>query len=305
MKHQLLRSALMVFYLVLITSVFSFRALAQQKNGQEIQFSTTSYKEVLAAAKVSHKKVFVDAFATWCAPCKELQQRTFKDPEAAAYFNKHFINFSIDVEKNEGVELARTWQVDGLPALLILDENGRVLANHTGFVDGKGLIEFAGEAAGNTRSNRSHPASIRGHEHNPWYSNTDTTKLHVSNAAWKKVLSPDLYAVAREKDTERPFSGRYWKSTTRGTYYCAVCGNLLFRSDAKFASSCGWPSFYEPSRANAVHYQADDSFGTHRIEVLCGRCDSHLGHIFDDGPPPTHKRFCMNSISLDFAPDKK
>ena len=304
MKDQLLRSAVMVCYLALITSIYSFRSVAQQKV-QEIKFSTTSYKEVLAAAKASHKKVFVDAFATWCAPCKELQQRTFRDPEAAAYFNKHFINFSIDVEKGEGVELASTWQVDGLPALLIVDENGRVLANHTGFVDGKGLVEFAGEAAANTRSKRSNPASNRGHERNPWYSNTDTTKLYVSNAAWEKVLAPDLYAVAREKDTERPFSGRYWKSTTRGTYYCAVCGNLLFRSDAKFASSCGWPSFYEPSRANALRYQADDSFGTHRIEVLCGRCDSHLGHIFDDGPPPTHKRFCMNSISLDFAPDKK
>lgn len=144
-----------------------------------------------------------------------------------------------------------------------------------------------------------------GHKHNPWYSNTDTTKLTVNNAAWKKVLSPDLYAVAREKDTERPFTGIYWKSSTRGTYYCAVCGNLLFKSDAKFASSCGWPSFYEPSRKTAVRYHTDDSNGMHRTEVLCGRCDSHLGHIFDDGPPPTRKRFCMNSVSLDFEPDSK
>ncbi|MBB5621878.1 peptide-methionine (R)-S-oxide reductase [Pedobacter cryoconitis] len=145
--------------------------------------------------------------------------------------------------------------------------------------------------------------STRGHEHNPWYSNTDTTKLAVNNAEWKKVLSPDLYAVAREKDTERPFTGAYWKSSTRGTYYCAVCGNLLFRSDAKFASSCGWPSFYEPSRKTAVRYHTDDSNGMQRTEVRCGRCDSHLGHIFDDGPPPTRKRFCMNSVSLDFEPD--
>lgn len=300
-----LRAALMVLGLALVSSVYAVRVLAQQKNGQEIKFTTKSYKEVLAVAKASHKKVFVDAFAAWCAPCKELQKRTFRDPSAAAYFNQHFVNFSIDVEKGEGVELASTWQMEGLPTLLILDENGRVLANHTGFVDGKGLIEFAGEAGGKVRSKRSNTASSRGHEHNPWYSNTDTTKLNVSDAEWRKVLPSDLYAVAREKDTERPFSGKYWKSATRGTYYCAVCGNLLFRSDAKFASSCGWPSFYEPSRTNAVRYQADDSFGTHRIEVLCGRCDSHLGHIFDDGPPPTHKRFCMNSVSLDFAPDKK
>jgi peptide-methionine (R)-S-oxide reductase len=147
--------------------------------------------------------------------------------------------------------------------------------------------------------------SARGHENNPWYSTTDTTRLQVSNTEWKKVLSADLYAVAREKDTERPFTGQYWKSTAQGTYYCAVCGNLLFRSDAKFASTCGWPSFYEPGRITAVRYQSDDSEGMQRTEVLCGRCDSHLGHIFDDGPPPTHKRFCMNSISLDFEPDGK
>jgi peptide-methionine (R)-S-oxide reductase len=138
---------------------------------------------------------------------------------------------------------------------------------------------------------------------NAYYSRTDTTPLKVSNEEWKKILSPDMYAVAREKGTERAFTGKYWDADTKGTYYCAVCGNALFRSDAKFASSCGWPSFYEPIRKNSVIYHEDNSYGMHRTEVLCGRCESHLGHIFDDGPPPTHKRFCMNSIVLDFEPD--
>lgn len=104
-----------------------------------------------------------------------------------------------------------------------------------------------------------------------------------------KVLPADVYAVARTGATEEAFTGKYWDYDGVGTYYCAVCGNPLFRSDAKFSSSCGWPSFFEPVRQNSALYRPDTSYGMNRREVLCGRCGSHLGHLFDDGPPPHGK----------------
>jgi peptide methionine sulfoxide reductase msrA/msrB len=139
---------------------------------------------------------------------------------------------------------------------------------------------------------------------NPYYSNTDTTKLNLSDAEWRKVLSPDLYAVAREADTERAFTGTMWNSEAKGTYYCAACGYKLFKSTQKFTSSCGWPSFFEQLNKESITFKPDNSYGMRRTEALCGRCNSHLGHLFDDGPEPTGKRYCMNAISLDFVPDK-
>lgn len=140
---------------------------------------------------------------------------------------------------------------------------------------------------------------------NPYYSRTVTTPLKVSNTVWKTILKPELYQVAREGATETAFTGKYYELDERGIYYCAVCGNPLFLSTSKFATTCGWPSFYQPISKTSVKYRKDTSYHMVRSEVLCGRCDSHLGHIFDDGPQPTGKRFCMNSVCLDFVPGTK
>ncbi len=134
---------------------------------------------------------------------------------------------------------------------------------------------------------------------NPYFSKSDTAKISVSNEEWQKILSPDLYAVAREQSTERPFTGKYNDFDEVGDYYCAACGNHLFKSTQKFASTCGWPSFFEANK-DGIKYRRDSSHGMERVEVLCKRCDSHLGHVFNDGPKPTGVRYCMNSVSLIF-----
>ncbi|HEY4964777.1 MAG TPA: peptide-methionine (R)-S-oxide reductase MsrB [Puia sp.] len=130
--------------------------------------------------------------------------------------------------------------------------------------------------------------------------NPDSALVNRSNEEWQKLLPADVYYVARQKGTERPFTSKYERSNEVGTYYCAVCGNPLFRSDTKFESGCGWPSFYEPISKTSMIYLKDNSLGMERTEVECGKCKSHLGHVFDDGPPPTGLRYCINGVVLDF-----
>ena len=139
---------------------------------------------------------------------------------------------------------------------------------------------------------------------NPVYSTNENSKVDISNDEWKKILSQDVYHIAREKGTERPFTGKYNAHNEEGTYYCAACGNPLFKSDAKFESSCGWPSFFDPISKGNIIYTADNEYGMQRTEVQCGRCKAHLGHVFEDGPPPTGLRYCINSVILDFEKAK-
>ena len=141
-------------------------------------------------------------------------------------------------------------------------------------------------------------------ENNTIYSRTDTGSVDISNEEWNKILPPEVYYIARQKGTERPWTSKFEKFNEIGTYYCAACGNPLFKSDTKFESSCGWPSFYEPISKKSTIYLEDRTHGMVRTEVQCGRCKSHLGHVFEDGPPPTGLRYCINGVILDFEKAK-
>ena len=211
-----------------------------------------------------------------------------RDPQNVAAKVKE-LNISYPVLLDGKNENWNRWKQKFWPAIYVLDGEGAVREKWEGEL-GQNEAAFTAKIEKLVQETKNKPKKME--------------KITKTDAQWREILSPEAFNVLRKAGTERAFSGDY-KPKGDGVYRCAGCDLELFDADTKFDSGTGWPSFYQPANKSAVEEHTDTQFGMKRVEVVCARCDGHLGHVFDDGPKPTGLRYCMNSVSLKFEPEKK